>query len=411
MKINLLPLIKGFFQDCKRKKEIMIKKIASVCILSITLIACQNENEFKINGSFEQLQDSIIYLNEMGLSTSKVIDSSKIDKNGDFGFQGQTEYPRFYQLALSDNDFITLLLKPGEEANIKLNTDGLYNYQVKGSPGSQKVKLLNNRLRKTKAKLDSLKNIYKQAEKNNAGQERLDEINKAYQQVVDRQRDSSIAFILDNMGSLASIMALYQKIDNNTFVLYKNQDLQYIKLVADSLKEKHPQSEHVKSLIANKEQLMQRYRSMELSRNLSRMSDKVKTGLPDISLPNLSGDTVSLSNLDNKMILLSFWAASNDASVKRNLQLKKLYQKYHKKGFEIYQVSLDQDKEQWKRGVRFDELPWINVHAPKGPKAYAARIYNVKNIPADYLIKNGNNLVAKNPEISKIKRQLSITLD
>jgi thiol-disulfide isomerase/thioredoxin len=400
---------KGHFKN--KNTTFMIKKIASVLVLSIAFFACQNENQFKINGTFESLSDSTIYLNQMELSNSTLIDSSKIDKKGDFAFKGKTEYPRFYQLALSDNDFITLLLKPGENVNIKLQSDNLYKYQVKGSPGSQKVKLLNKRLRETKQKLDSLENLYKQANQDKANKERLSELNQQYQQVINRQRDSSIAFILDNMGSLASIMALYQKIDKNTFVLYKNQDLQYIKLVADSLKERYPQSQHVKSLLANKEQLMKKYENMELSSRLNQMSNKVKSGLPDISLPNLSGDTVALSSLNDKMILLSFWASTNNQCVKRNLKLKKLYQKYHNKGFEIYQVSLDKEEERWKRGVRFDELPWVNVHAPKGPKAYSARIYNVEKVPADYLIKNGKTLVAKNPEISKLRRQLSQALN
>ncbi len=389
----------------------MIKRIAFVFVLSIAFFACQNKNQFKINGTFKNLSDSTIYLNQMGLSNSTVIDSSNIDKRGDFAFRGKTEYPRFYQLALSDNDFITLLLKPGESVNIQLQSDNLHNYQATGSPGSQKVKILNNRLRKTKQKLDSLKELYRQGNRESKNKERLSEINQQYQQVLNRQRDSSIAFILDNMGSLASIMALYQKIDENTFVLYKNKDLQYIKLVADSLKEKYPQSEHVKSLLANKARLMNRYKNMELTNNLARMEDKVKSGMPEVSLPDISGDTVSLSGLNDKMILLSFWSATNNQSVQRNLKLKKLYQKYHNKGFEIYQVSLDKDKERWKKGIRFDELPWISVHAPKGPKAYSAQLYNVKNLPADYLIKNGKTLVTKNPEIKELRRKLSATLD
>ena len=216
----------------------MMKRIAFVFVLGIAFFACKNENQFKIDGTFENLTDSTIYLNQMGLNNSTVIDSSSINKKGEFAFRGKTEYPKFYQLALSDNDFITLLLKPGENVNIKMQADNLYEYKVTGSPGSQKVKLLNNRLRQTKQKLDSLENFYKQAQKNK-DKERISEINKKYQKVVNRQRDSSIAFILDNMGSLASIMALYQKVDENNFVLYKNQDLQYIKLVADSLKEKY----------------------------------------------------------------------------------------------------------------------------------------------------------------------------
>lgn len=389
----------------------MIKKGVFLFIFSVAFIACQNENSFKIEGTFEDLSNSTVYLNEMGLSNSEVIDSSKIDKDGDFSFRGESEYPRFYQLALSDNEFITLLIKPGEEVSLNLDSDNLYDYTVQGSPGTEKVKRLNRRLRNTTDKLDSLKNLYHQTEKMEASRERLDEIDQSYRELLNRQRDSSIAFILDNMGSLASIMALYQKVDEENFVLYKNQDLQYIKLVADSLKEKYPQSKHVKSLIADKDRLMQRYKNMEVRNKLNRMSDKMGTALPDITLPDVSGDTVSFSGLDNKMILLSFWSAGHNACLERNLKLKEVYRKYHKKGFEIYQVSLNKDKERWKKGVNFDELPWINVHSSQGANAQAARIYNVKELPTDYLIKNGEELIVKNPKVSKLERHLSRALN
>ncbi len=383
----------------------MIKKIVFILALSFAFIACQNENRFKIKGTFENLSDSKVYLNEMGLSSSKVIDSSRIANDGDFSFKGEMEYPRFYQLALSDNEFITMLIKPGEDITLNLDSDNLYDYTVQGSPGTEKVTKLNRRLRQTREKLDSLKNLYRQAQKKEASQERLNEINQSYREVLNRQRDSSIAFILDNMGSLASIMALYQKVDDENFVLYKNQDLQYIKLVADSLKEKYPQSEHVKSLIADKDRLMQRYKNMEMRDKLTKMSDKIGSSLPDISLPDVSGDTISFSDLNNKMILLSFWSSTNNKCLERNLKLKKIYQKYHNKGFEIYQVSLDKNKERWRKAINFDELPWINVHSSRG-SGYAAKIYNVQELPTDYLIKNGEELIAKNPEIKELERYL-----
>ncbi|MGM0497985.1 MAG: peroxiredoxin family protein, partial [Bacteroidota bacterium] len=178
-----------------------------------------------------------------------------------------------------------------------------------------------------------------------------------------------------------------------------------------SLKEKYPQSKHVKSLIADKDRLMQRYKNMEVRNKLNRMSDKMGTALPDITLPDVSGDTVSFSGLDNKMVLLSFWSAGHNACVERNLKLKEVYRKYHKKGFEIYQVSLNKDKERWMKGVNFDELPWINVHSSQGANAQAARIYNVKELPTDYLIKNGEELIVKNPKVSKLERHLSRALN
>lgn len=390
----------------------MVKKVVTALILSIALFSCQNKNTFQIEGSFQNIADQKIYFNKMNVSSSEVLDSTQIDSRGNFSFKGTTEYPRFYQLEL-DNQLLTLLIRPNEQITLSNISDDLNDYQVEGSKGSENVQLLETRLQRTTQKLDSLKQLYQEVQTNTQDQTRLDEINKTYQKIAEQQRDSSISFILDHLGSPASIMALYQKLDEETFVLYKNQDLQYIKLVADSLQNKYPESEHVKSLIANKDRLMKRYRNLELTSQLSKMSDKMDNRLPDIRLPNPQGDTISLDQVDEKMVLVSFWASTNQASVKRNMELQKIYNQYHSKGFEIYQVSLDKIKGNWKKGLNFDQLPWISVHSAEGRTSYAARIYNVQQVPTDFLIKRGkeDELITRNPSAFELKRQLSIALD
>ena len=119
----------------------------------------------------------------------------------------------------------------------------------------------------------------------------------------------------------------------------------------------------------------------------------------------------SLKELDDKMILVSFWASWSKPSIQRNIQLMSLYNRYHKKGFEIYQVSLDQSREDWRKGVSFDQLPWINVSDLQGLNSRAAQVYNIQDIPTDYLIHQERGILAKNPDKQTLKRQLSIALD
>ncbi len=389
-----------------------MKKISIVLVFIIALTSCNRKNRYQIEGQIKGAADTTVYFNEMNVSKSIPIDSTKTSSKGRFAFKGSTEYPRFYQVALNQNNFINLLIKPGEEVKLTAESDNLTDYTIQGSPGSGKVKLLDQRLRRTKYKLDSLTELYKNMERLNASDEELETINEKYRQILNEQRDSSIAFILDNMSSLSSIMALYQKVNPQTFVLYKNSDLQYIKLVSDSLKEKYPESKHVKALLANKDDLMKRYQNLRINKQLEEASDKVNySTIPEINLPNLRGDSVSLHNVDAPMILLSFWSSQNEESIQRNIELKNVYNQYHKKGFEIYQVSLDSDFSQWRKAVNFDQLPWIQVSSLNGVNAYAARLYNVNSLPTDYLINKDREIVARNLEISELKRKLSIALD
>jgi peroxiredoxin/flavodoxin len=377
-------------------------------MLVLILAGCTNENKFSVEGRIEGAEQEKVYFKRLDVGQTQMLDSTRTDQDGEFEFSGETQYPKFYNIAMNGK-FATLLIKPGEEVKFDTHKDNFYEYTIKGSPGSRYVKRLESNLRKTKSQLDSLKNLYQQVQKKENSDQRIAEINEQYRRILNRQRDSSIAFIVNHLGSLASIMALYQKVDEETFVLYKNTDLQYIKLVSDSLKDKYPQSRHVKSLLANKEDLMKKYRNLKLQQTLSKYGEE--SNYPNIELPNLRGDTISLRDLDEKIILVSFWASWSNPSIQRNLELKPLYNRYHNKGFEIYQVSLDQEREEWQKAVNFDQLPWINVSSLNGLKTYAARIYNVQDLPTDFLIHQDRGVIAKNPDKEELRRRLSIALD
>jgi peroxiredoxin len=106
----------------------------------------------------------------------------------------------------------------------------------------------------------------------------------------------------------------------------------------------------------------------------------------DLSLPDLNGKFVSLSELKGKVILIDFWASWCGPCRHNNPRLVKLYNKYHDKGLEIYGISLDEDSEDWKKAVLHDKLRWIQVIDDKGWAAPSASIYGVDMIPSSFLI-------------------------
>lgn len=95
-------------------------------------------------------------------------------------------------------------------------------------------------------------------------------------------------------------------------------------------------------------------------------------------------------------MLLSFWASWDEASRRANDHMKKVYQQYKDQGFEIYQVSLDRSKILWENAVVKDELPWINVSDLRYTDSFPARIYNINQLPANYLISRDGDIIGKN---------------
>jgi thiol-disulfide isomerase/thioredoxin len=116
----------------------------------------------------------------------------------------------------------------------------------------------------------------------------------------------------------------------------------------------------------------------------------------DPDLKTIDGKRIALSSLKGKYVLLTFWSVKSRDCIQENLQFKELYKLYNKKGFEIYQINIDINEEEWKAAVRFDELPWICTREddPADPKN--AILYNVKSVPTNYLYDKDSKIIASN---------------
>ncbi len=119
---------------------------------------------------------------------------------------------------------------------------------MEGSEGSSKLQVLDAALASTKRKLDSLTTLYNKASKEPGFDVRGPALETEFTNLIKAQRKKNIEFIISNINSLASIKALYQTITANTYVLYEPNDLQYLKIVTDSLTRHYPNSKHVQAL-------------------------------------------------------------------------------------------------------------------------------------------------------------------
>ena len=116
----------------------------------------------------------------------------------------------------------------------------------------------------------------------------------------------------------------------------------------------------------------------------------------DPDLKNTDGKRIALSSLKGKYVLLTFWSIQSKDCIAENLQLKQLYKLYNKKGFEIYQINLDENEEAWKRAVEFDELPWISTREDDPDNPVNARLFNVKALPTNYLFDKEGKIIGTN---------------
>ncbi len=134
---------------------------------------------------------------------------------------------------------------------------------------------------------------------------------------------------------------------------------------------------------------------------------------PDIVQFTPDGDTIALSSLRGKMVLIDFWASWCKPCRKENPVLVEAYEQYRDtvfkngNGFTIYSVSLDMKKEDWVAAIKEDGLVWPNhVSDLGGWKNKASKLYGVRGIPANYLIDGDGLIVGVNLRGEELEKRL-----
>ena len=351
--------------------------------------SCKKSNQFTIEGKITHAEGDTIYLEELQVSSRVPVAEMEIDKNGEFKFKGETGIPSFYLLRLSDNRLITLLVDSLEQITIEADVANFdHQYNVEGSPGSALIKQLVEKLNATEQKLDSLRALNSLYQGNPDYEQLKPQWDEAYNEIVDEQIEFSTDFVTKNPFSIASVFALYQKFKDNNYVVH---DLQAMRTAASALNSIYPESPHVKALYQNTLEILKNQKAARVQQFIQEQGDNS----PDILLPDQDGNEIALSSLRGKIVLLQFWAAEDRGSRIVNPVLVELYQKYKRKGFEIYQVSVDRNRIEWVDAIDKDKLTWINVGDMNGSVS-ATNVYNVRQIPFNYLLDKEGVIIARN---------------
>ena len=134
---------------------------------------------------------------------------------------------------------------------------------------------------------------------------------------------------------------------------------------------------------------------------------KIGSKAPEINLPNLNGGSTSLSSLKGKVVLIDFWASWCGPCRINNKKVLPVYSKYHDKGFEIYGISIDDNKAPWLKAVKQDKSDWIHVIDTKAATGNElTQTWNIQYIPSTFLIDKEGKIVAASLEKDELENLL-----
>jgi hypothetical protein len=362
------------------KKQIILRKLAVVLLVSILFYACHSNNEavFKVNIKGFGGQSAIFQ--EQRVAGVRILDTVAFNSRGKLTYRASLRQPMFYNLNIPNSSDIFFLVFPGDKIYVTATNDGkIEDLNIKGSEESVKLNYLYDSLFVTRNVLKNIRKKYKKTEDPSI----RDSLNKKYEKILDSYRKFSMQFVLDNLHSLCSIAALYQEVGPSEFVFGRKRDLQFFKLATDSLTKYYPRHRHVQALNRNFKTMME---SVKLEDILSKVGG-TKHDLPFLELPSINGKLTSLTDVGQRYVLLNFYNESVREISDIFPKLNQVYNKYSKNGFDIYNVYLGKSPENWEKIVHFEEIDnWINVADTSFPLSQTRASYNVQSLPSNYLL-------------------------
>lgn len=363
--------------------------------LGLCLSSCSDKKHFKVAGTISDAAGSTLYLEKDGLLQTSIIDSCVLKSDGSFSFKvARPDAPEFYRLKIKKSD-ILFAIDSCEHITINASAKTMTSkYTVDGSLSSSNIRDLRFSLIDLQNKITTL---LKQRNPQNEAQ-----ITAQLDTAINRHKNLAKKIVLQNPLSTAAYYAIYQQVNGyNLFSPYDKKDAPYCKAVATSFNTFYPKADRTLSLYNYVMQAIAADRQARNQEALSKMIQTQKADVIDIEMTTNRGQVAKLSDLKGKAVLLDFSVYQVEHSSEYILELRDLYNKFHAKGMEIYQISLDADIDFWRQASQ--SLPWICVHGTNGTPV-AVSSYNVTELPTRFLIGKDGAVLKRNPSAADIQK-------
>lgn len=358
-------------------------------VLAVAVASCRHGGQFCVEGHITDAADTVLYLEHLSLGDGiEVVDSVRLGTDGAFALRGDTmSTPEFYRLRIG-GQCVNLAIDSTETVRVEASLrDMSFGYRVEGSGACDTIRLLC-------LKLADLERAVRRVadDRDYTVEERdrmIDDLVRQYKTEVKTD------IIQNRYDAAASYYACFQALGGRLLFdpMADRSDLTWVRAVANAWSEKYPGSQRAQNLyniVMEGQRLQARPREIVIDTSHSKVRE---LGIIDMTFPDIHGTERTLSDLKGKVVLLDFTALGLDGAPERTLQLRELYDRYHSRGFEIYQVCVDPDRHFWTQ--RSERLPWTCVYCEEGLGSDILTLYNVQSLPTYFLIDRNCDLKSR----------------
>lgn len=371
----------------------ILRKSIFVVILIAVLISCNDkQGKFTIEGKITDANEQVLYLERKSLSENLVIDSIKLDKDGNYKFtEVAPEYPEFYSLKLGSQS-INFAVDSIESIIINAPKDTFaVDYTVEGSGSSSKIKDIAIAQYKLSKAFTDLKKKHDNKEITD------EEYNQGVLDGVAEYKALATGIILSDYQSgsqsMAAYYAIFQKVDNLLiFDPYSKEDIRLFQSIAtiwDQQKSRSPRAAHLKNFTLS---ALSEVRKGNAMLKLGETQETTSSSYYDITLPDMQNNNISLSSLKGKVVILDFTAYGTQYSPAHNMMINKVHSKYPN-ALEVYQISFDPESHTWRNTA--SNLPWICVRDAKSESSTLFNKFNIQGLPTTFIIDKEGNIVKR----------------
>ena len=349
-----------------------MKRIIYLFVLIAFIAACNNEPHYTVKGEIDG-SDSVTFLIQKREEGRTVTIDSALSKKGSFSMTGSVEYPELVQLVAKDRRYRISFYLENTKISITGKLDSLYNADITGSKTHDEYKAYLESNKELSQKYSAIYQDYQVARQTN-DTAKISSIEKEAEEIQNEMTRLQKDFVRNNPSSYVAPSILRN--------LSYDMEAVEIEAAINAMDTNVAKIPIVRDLMA---------------RVIAMKAVSIGQKAPDFTLNNVDGKPVSLSSkVGAKLLLIDFWAAWCGPCRQENPNVVKVYNQFHKKGFDIFGVSLDQTKEEWVKAISDDKLAWTHVSDLQYWSSAAAKLYAVNAIPANFLLDETGTIIARN---------------